>query len=263
MPYRIDLADAPADILERLVALEALDVEERDGTIAAILPDRVGRTGLSKRLGVTRLRVSAAVGRDDGSVWVLRQRPVQVGRWLVVPAGADAPDGAIQLTDSGAFGTGLHPTTALCMELVEQVVDDFAPSSMLDVGIGSGILALAALLAGVPSAVGLDIEQAALDASRENAALNGLAHRLTLHKGGPECVQGTWPFIVANVLAAPLTEMAPVLVQRLGHRGRLVLSGIPELMAPDVEGVYRRRGLRHVMTDVRAGWSVVVMDASW
>ena len=263
MPYRIDFSDAPLDILERLIALEALDIEERDGAVAAILPDRVDRKGVAKRLGVSRVKTSAAVGRDDGSVWVLRQRPVQVGRWLVVPAGADAPEGSLQLTDSGAFGTGLHPTTALCVELVEQVVDDFAPSGVLDVGIGSGILAIAALLAGVPSAVGIDIEQAALDASRENAAMNGLADRLMLHKGGPECVQGTWPFIVANVLAAPLMEMAPVLVQRLGHRGRLVLSGIPELMAADVERIYRRLGLRHVMTDVRAGWSVVVMDASW
>ena len=86
MPYRIDFSDAPADILERLIALEALDVEERDGTVAAILPDRVDRKGLAKRLGVSRVKASAAVGRDDGSVWVLRQRPVQVGRWLVVMA---------------------------------------------------------------------------------------------------------------------------------------------------------------------------------
>ena len=263
MPYRIDFSDAPVDILDQLIALEALDIEERDGAVAAILPDRVDRKGLAKRLGVSRVKASAAVGRDDGSVGVLRQRPVQVGRWLVVPAGADAPEGALQLTDSGAFGTGLHATTALCVEVLEQIVDDFAPARVLDVGIGSGILAIAALLAGVPSAVGVDIEQAALDAARENAALNGLHERLTLHKGGPESVEGSWPVIVANVLAAPLMEMAPVLVQRLGHRGRLVLSGIPELMAPDVERIYRRLGLRHVMTDVRAGWSVVVMDASW
>jgi ribosomal protein L11 methyltransferase len=95
------------------------------------------------------------------------------------------------------------------------------------VGTGSGILALTALKLGVPQAVGLEIDAEALPVAAENARRNHLADRLHLVLGGPEVVEGHWPLVVANVLAAPLMEMAPVLVRRLARSGRLVLSGIP------------------------------------
>ena len=72
-----------------------------------------------------------------------------------------------------------------------------------------------------------------------------------------------WPLVVANVLAAPLMEMAPPLVRHVSHRGRLVLSGVAAAVAPDVERVYRRLGMRHVRTDERGGWTAIILDASW
>ena len=74
--------------------------------------------------------------------------------------------------------------------------------------------------------------------------------------GGPEVVHGNWPVVVANVLAAPLIEMAPVLVQRLGHRGRLILSGIHSSLDAEVRTAYQRFGIRLVHSETRAGWSV-------
>jgi len=125
------------------------------------------------------------------------------------------------------------------------------------------VLALAALLMGVPRALGLDLDAEALRAAAENARLNALDGRLQLVLGGPDAVAGAWPLVVANVLAAPLVELAPVLVRRVGHHGRLVLSGIPSSVEPDVDRAYRRLGMRRVRAQSRAGWSALVLQASW
>src|SRR5207302_8901086 len=132
----------------------------------------------------------------------------------------------LRLIDSAAFGTGLHPTTALCLEALGDALQAGIPDTILDVGTGSGVLALAALTMGVPRAVGIDIDDDALRTAAENAQLNDLHERLALVRGGPEAVTGTWPLVLANVLAAPLIDMAPLLVRRVGHHARLVVSGI-------------------------------------
>jgi ribosomal protein L11 methyltransferase len=116
---------------------------------------------------------------------------------------------------------------------------------------------------GVPRALGLDLDAGALRAAAENARLNALDQRLQLVRGGPDVVAGTWPLVVANLLAAPLVELAPVLVRRVGHRGRLVLSGMPCSLAPDVDRAYRRLGMHRVRMQSRAGWSALVLQASW
>jgi ribosomal protein L11 methyltransferase len=272
MPYRIDVAHAPDNAFEALVELGALDVEPaiREGRceLAAILPDSVTPKTASQALGGAELRVSAAGWRDDGSVWSLHPRAVRAGGMLITFADEPASDRAIRLSDSQAFGTGSHPTTALCLEALHEMLPGESVlggslNRLLDVGTGSGILALAGLTMGVPQATGLDIDPAALESARRNAQLNGLDHRLALVLGGPEAVQGTWPLVVANILAAPLTEMAPVLVRRIGCGGRLILSGIQESLEAEVRRVYLRLGLRHLTTERRAGWAAVLLQASW
>ena len=215
------------------------------------MPDNVPPDELATALGRADVAVSPAVGRDDGSVWVLSLRPIHVG------------GRALKLIDVGAFGTGLHPTTALCLEAIEEAVTTGVPAAMLDVGTGSGVLALGALVMGVPQAVGIDIDEDALRVAAENARLHGVGDRLALTHGGPDDVAGTWPFVVANVLAAPLIEMAPVLVRRIGHHGQLVLSGISASLEQDVVDVYRRLGMHHVRTAPRHGWVALVMQATW
>src|SRR5262249_4515864 len=100
-------------------------------------------------------------------------------------------------------------------------------------------------------------------AAAENARLNGLDERLQLVRGGPDVVAGTWPLVVANLLAAPLIELAPVLVRRVGHHGRLVVSGIPSSVEADVDRAYRHLGMRRVRAQSRAGWNALVFQASW
>ena len=264
MPYRVDVTRAGDAALDRLVELGALDLERLPGGgIAALMPDGVAPEHVAQALGVTDLSVSPAVGRDAGSVWTLSPRPTRVGRLWIVPAHAGAEPGVLRLTDSAAFGTGLHPTTAMCLEAIEEHLQPSAPEALLDVGTGSGVLALAALLMGVPRALGLDLDAEALRAAAENARLNALDQRLQLVHGGPDAVAGTWPLVVANLVAAQLVELAPVLVRRVGHHGRLVLSGVPSSIEPDVDRAYRRLGMHPVRAQSRAGWSALVLQASW
>jgi ribosomal protein L11 methyltransferase len=137
------------------------------------------------------------------------------------------------------------------------------PTAVLDIGTGSGVLALGALTLGVQRAVGTDIDVDALTAADENARLNGLEDRLQLVRGGPEAASGTWPLVLANILAASLVEMAPILVRRVGHHGHVVLSGFPDSIAPEVERAYRRLGMRQVDLRSRAGWAALALQASW
>lgn len=262
MPYRVDLADPADAALDRLIDLGALDVEvARGGRASALMPDGVSPDEVIRAVGVVTL--SPAVGRDADSVWILRPRPIRVGQVRIVPADVDAAPGDIRLIDAPAFGTGLHPTTALCLEVLADVVKSTAPDSVLDVGTGSGVLALAALTLGVPRALGIDIDHDALRAAGENARLNGVESRLQLSRGGPETVSRQWPLVLANVLAAPLIEMAPSLVQRVGRRGCLVLSGIPRSVEEDVRQAYCRLGMRHIETNSRAGWVALLLGATW
>jgi ribosomal protein L11 methyltransferase len=263
VPYRIDISCPPHDALDRLVQLGALDIEPVSGGLAAIIPDDVTPDAVAGALGVAGVTMSPAHARDNGSVWLLSPRPVRIGSVLIAPREVTTPDEALRLTDSAAFGTGHHPTTALCIEAIEEALTSGVPGSILDVGTGSGVLALAALMMGVPRAVGLDIDAGAMEVAAENARLNRLEDRLQLMPGGPDVLSGTWPLVVANVLAASLIDMAPVLVQRVGSRGRLILSGIPRSLESEVRQTYQRLGMRHLHTDIRAGWTALVVQASW
>jgi ribosomal protein L11 methyltransferase len=264
VPYRIDLCNVGVDGLDRLVDLGALDAEFSDeGGIAALMPDGVAPEQVASALGIDDISVSPAVGRDAGSVWLLSQRPFRVGRLQIAPAHIDAEPDALRLIDSAAFGSGRHPTTVLCLDALDEAVRIDPPDTVLDVGTGSGVLALAALKMGVPRVLGIDVEDEAVHVAAENARINGLSARLQLLRGGPEIVSGTWRLVLANVLAAPLIEMAAVLVQRVGHRGQLVLSGIPSSVEQDVDEAYRRLGMRRVRVTSRAGWVAFVLQASW
>jgi ribosomal protein L11 methyltransferase len=264
MPYRVDVRNAGDEALDRLVELGAIDAElSDDGGMAALMPDGVAPEQVASALGVHDISVSPAAGRDAGSVWVLNPRPIRVGELQIVPAHSEAEPGALRLVDASAFGTGLHPTTALCLEMLQEAVAMPRPATVLDVGTGSGVLALAALILGVPRALGIDIDDEALGVAAENARINGLAERLQLARGGPETLSGTWPLVLANVLAGPLIEMAPALVRRVGHHGQLVLSGIPASVEPDVDRAYRRLGMRRLRVNSRAGWIALALQASW
>jgi ribosomal protein L11 methyltransferase len=264
VPYRIDLPDPSARTADLLIDLGALDIELRRDGLAALIPDAVPMETLRRVLATDEVTASPAVGRDDDSVWTLRQRAFRIGRFLIAPAGAAGPPAdAVLLADRPAFGTGLHPTTALCLSIIDDVIGEAPPVSLLDVGTGSGILSLAALRGGISRAVGIDVDRDALRVAAENARLNRAGDRLFLVLGTADAIGGTWPLVVANIRAAELIEMAPSLVRRVGTGGRLVLSGIARAVAADVERAYRRLGLMRLAIEERDGWTALVFRPSW
>ena len=250
LPYRIDIPSPPASAFDILVELGALDIEAVGEGLAAILPDSIAPEILAAQLGSAALTVSPANSYDDGSVWLLSPRTLLAGGLRLNPA-------------ASAFGTGHHPTTALCLEALEEIIRLDRPNSILDVGTGSGILALTALMLGVPRATALDIDAGALKVAAGNAQLNQLPNRIELVLGGPDQLKGNWPLVVANILAAPLIEMAPLLVQRLSTRGWLILSGIHSSLETEVSRAYRHLGIRGLHSKTRTGWTVLTAQAPW
>ena len=265
MPYRIDISEVPGDfIVERLIELGALDVDVSDSRrLAALMPDAIRAEDVASTLGIEHISVSDAVGRDADSIWLLHPRSISIGRLRVIPSHMDEEPRAVKLIDGPAFGTGLHPTTMLCLEALDEITETGVPAAALDVGTGSGVLALAALTLGVPRALGIDVDDESLRVAAENARINRLDTRLELRRGGPEAVTGAWPLVFANILAASLIELAPALVRRVGHEGCLVLSGISSSAATEVVTVYHDLGLRPAGTRSRSGWIAAVLLAPW
>lgn len=272
MPVRVDLPLPPERhdaALELLVALDALDVAPVPGGLGAVLPgdpDDPALGGvlapLASALGLPPLAATAARARDDGSTWLVAPRPVQVGGVWLVPAGQPSPGApAVVLGDSDAFGSGRHPTTALCLEALADAEPLGAP--VLDVGTGSGVLALAALARGAPRAVGVDLDPAAVAAARDNAARSGLAERFEARVGGPEVVEGRFGLVFANILTGPLLALAPALVRRLDRGGLLVLSGVRAPFADEVARAYRDRGLYPRGRATRGDWVALSFAPSW
>lgn len=172
--------------------------------------------------------------------WMDNFQPMRFGRRLwIVPSWHQAPEpeAVNLLLDPGlAFGTGTHPTTALCLQWLDG--QDLAGCSVLDFGCGSGILAIAALLLGAERAVGTDIDPQALEASRDNATRNGIAPaRFPLYLP-VDLPQQPADVVVANILAGPLVQLAPQISAQVKPGGRLALSGILAEQADEVRATY-------------------------
>lgn len=172
--------------------------------------------------------------------WMDGFQPMRFGQRLwIVPSwhAAPEPDAVNLLLDPGlAFGTGTHPTTALCLEWLDsQKLDN---CSVIDFGCGSGILAIAALLLGAPQAVGTDIDPQALEASRDNASRNGIDPARFPVYLPTDMPQQPADVVVANILAGPLVSLAPQITALVKGGGRLALSGILAEQAEEVRAAY-------------------------
>jgi ribosomal protein L11 methyltransferase len=148
-----------------------------------------------------------------------------------------------------AFGTGHHETTALCLEALSRLFSQqriLSATRFLDLGTGSGILGIAAARLGLRGE-GLDIDVVAVDNALENRVINDLEpESFRVERGGVEQARGPFGLIMANILAAPLREMAPQIVALLDTKGVVVLSGILDIQADALEDVYTRLGLKRL-----------------
>ncbi|NJD06917.1 MAG: 50S ribosomal protein L11 methyltransferase [Methylococcaceae bacterium] len=175
--------------------------------------------------------------------WLEHFKPMRFGRRLwIVPTGFDAPGDpeavCVKLDPGLAFGTGTHPTTALCLAWLDG--QDLAGKTLIDFGCGSGVLAVAGLLLGAKSAVGVDIDPQALAATADNARKNGVEGRIDSVLA-PQLPPHPADLLLANILANPLIELAPQLTALIKPGGQLVLSGILEAQAEAVLEAYRTR----------------------
>ena len=171
--------------------------------------------------------------------WMEHFKPMQFGQRLwICPTGFTPPDpSAVNvILDPGlAFGTGTHPTTALCLEWLEGL--SLEGKRLVDFGCGSGILAVAALKLGCIEAHGIDIDPQALTASKDNAIKNNVLDRLTV--SFPNASEPrVWDVVVANILAGPLVELKEAILKYLKPDGFLALSGLLEPQAASVQAAY-------------------------
>jgi ribosomal protein L11 methyltransferase len=211
--------------------LRALFADEAQATAAATL--------LLAQAWAAEVHVQALQAVPDTD-WVrLTQAqfaPVEITpSFWIVPSWHDTPAAAatvIRLDPGLAFGTGTHPTTRLCLRWIAQHAQ--AWPRVLDYGCGSGILAIGAGLHGGAQIDAVDIDVAAVEAARANA----LANRVPLNAAPPDAAQGRYDLVLANILAKPLTLLAPLLCAHLAAGGHLVLAGILERQADELRRAY-------------------------
>jgi len=202
------------------------------------------RSALRRTLGwreVPGWQVEALPERVWERAWLDDFRPMRFGERLwVSPTTAEPPDdpGAVILRlDPGlAFGTGTHPTTALCLEWLDGL--SLEGCTVIDYGCGSGILAVAALKLGAAHCLAVDNDPQALRATRENAERNGVADRLTVRHSTDAAAEPA-SVLVANILSGTLCSLAPTLCRALAPGGVIALSGILEQQVEEVAAVYR------------------------
>ncbi len=187
---------------------------------------------------------------DWANAWKEYYHVLHLGQRVVIkPSWRDyvpAPDEIVLELDPGmAFGTGLHPTTRMCLELLEQRVQP--GMRVLDVGTGSGILALAAARLGAASVLALDVSSVAVEAAQANVRANGLEERVTVRSGSLEVTSGErYDLVVANIIARVIAALAPVLVGALVPGGLLIASGIIDERLSLAEEALRAAGLAEI-----------------
>jgi ribosomal protein L11 methyltransferase len=263
----VTLADADAEtpdeqaIFEPGVGQTPLWAQVRMLALFESAADRRGLTAalaeLLPELEPDQLEFREVADQDWERAWMDRYQPMRFGRrlwiypWNVEPAGLDDDAVVVRLDPGLAFGTGTHPTTALCLEWLEGL--DLAGKSLLDYGCGSGVLAIAALKLGAAQVLGVDHDPQALAASADNAVRNAVAAQLALHAPAtlpPVAVD----VLVANILAGPLAELAPTFAVRLGSGAPFALSGILAGQESELLSRYAECGFVDLRVTVREGW---------
>jgi ribosomal protein L11 methyltransferase len=216
--------------------------------------------------------------------WKQHYKPILIGeRLVIVPAWMDSPDPkriAIKIDPGMAFGTGTHPTTQLCLELMEKYFDeetmDRGPlaksvyrlrSTVIDIGCGSGILSIAALKLGAKSALGVDIDAGSIVNARENADTNQIGEELILEVGSvQEILDGKFafrkaPLVLANILAPVIVRLFDAgLADLMEESGVIVLSGILEEQAQSVIEAAQAKDLRMNERKQIGDWVALTMN---
>ena len=277
------IADALGAMTEGAVALEprirtsderdfAYTVEPADATVRAFLPAPLApreRRALRRRLAalplrgpLPRLRYEPVEDLDWSELWREHFTTLRVGRLVVHPSWEPVDEGdtlAVALDPGQAFGTGQHSTTRLCLTAIER---ECAPGdAVLDLGTGSGVLALAAARLGATRVDALDTDPDAVEAARENARRNRLEDACRFARGSLHPEHGAadaYDFVAANISSGVVCELLPALALALRPGGRVVLSGFMADGALEVVAAARSAGLADVAVEHDDEWCAVI-----
>ncbi|HUJ26146.1 MAG TPA: 50S ribosomal protein L11 methyltransferase [Myxococcales bacterium] len=229
--------------------------------------DRAAAAGAASALGV---EPPVEVPEEDWSTaWRAHHRTMRVGprSWVVPPWQEKPREGVSVVIDPGmAFGTGSHPTTSLCLERCDELLGEMPGADVLDVGTGSGVIALLAKKLGAGRVVGTENDPVALQAARDGETLNQLSRGApfgpTRHEAGidwvltgdPVSVPGRFGIVVANIRLNTLEELAAAIASKVAPGGVLVLSGLLASQGDEAAQAYVRQGLRETARKERDGW---------
>lgn len=274
-----DKADEVSDLLEQLGACSITYMDAQDDPILEPLPGEQRLWPNTQVIGLFRndedidLKVSylqhnygdnmpiaahELESRDWVRAWMDNFKPIKCGERLwICPTWCkvDEPNAVTVMLDPGlAFGTGTHPTTFLCLGFLDRQ-KDLHDLEVLDYGCGSGILAIAALKLGAKHAYGVDIDEQALIASKDNAERNAVGDKLSLFMGNDKDIKPC-PVVVANILAGPLAELEPNIAKLCISGGRLALSGILETQVEEVVDAYKQ-DFDITNVTVRESWALI------
>lgn len=217
------------------------------------------------KYGRLELEMKDVDEEDWSNAWKKYYHPVQVGEHLVVCPSWEAydrqPDDVVLTLNPGmAFGTGTHDTTRLCMELLEKYITP--QDTVLDVGCGSGILAITAALLGANKIIGCDIDEVAVKVAGENAALNGVQDRIAFHQGDlTSQVESSFQIICANIVADVIIRLSEDAGRYLAKDGIFITSGIIDTREQDVLNALEQNGFQVIERRTSGGWVALACKA--
>jgi ribosomal protein L11 methyltransferase len=236
----------------------ALDRAAADRAVA-IVSEALGHLQAFGLRPIGDLRTSLVDEAEWAEAWKAHFHVLRLGRRLVIKPSwrrhHRADDEVVIDLDPGmAFGTGLHPTTRLCLEALEARADRGPLGRALDVGCGSGILSIAAVKLGATRAVGVDIDPIAIEATVANARHNRVGKRVRASQGTIPSGEGPFDLVLANLIAGLLVELAATLADELVRGGTLIASGIFIDREPEVRRAFDAAGLAIVGRRVETDW---------
>ncbi len=248
-------------MLKKLAELGSLGSLEQERAVVSYFPSSVSAETLMKELQLTALLLKTAYEDAEIAVemaqlpdadwnenWKNTFQPIEIGEHFIILPPWIAPPGEripIIIDPGMAFGTGHHETTRSCLVLMERFVQNSVRDRFLDLGTGTGLLAIAALRLGFRSVVGVDTDPQAIRAALRNLVLNG-AEKIELHEGTLEGESGGFSMIAANLISGTLIRNATGIASRLAVHGIAILSGILAGQEAEVEKAVGATGLQPI-----------------
>ena len=247
-----DLLDQPRDIVKVHMYLAP---DENPAEILPLFKERLEASGVEYKL-----ETSGIEQEDWQNAWKKYYHAMDIGQRLAIVPGWETYDTdriVITMDPGMAFGTGTHETTNLCLEALDEFVK--GGERLLDIGTGSGILAIAALLLGTKSAEGVDIDPMCVRTAGENARLNGVQEQFQVLVGDlSDQAEGQYDIITANIVAAAILSLAPDLPALMGPDTLFIASGIIDQKKDEVIAGLQKVGLQVVDVREKRGWECIL-----